>query len=42
MKERIMFVENKTDGDGLTGPSRIGRVRFSKTGKTIYYRGAVS
>jgi len=39
MKTRIMFVENKSDGDGLTGPSRIGRVKFSKTGKTIYYRG---
>lgn len=35
-----MFIENKADGDGLTGPARIGRVSFSKTGKTIYYRGA--
>lgn len=34
---RIMYIECK--GDGLTGPARIGRVRFSKTGKTIYYRG---
>lgn len=34
-----MFIENKSDGDGLTGPARIGRVSFSKTGKTIYYHG---
>lgn len=35
-----MFIENKTTGDGLTGPARIGRVKLSKTGKTIYYKGA--
>ncbi len=35
-----MFIENKSDGDGLTGPARIGRVEFSKTGKTLYYKGA--
>ena len=40
MQERIMYIENKSDGDGLSGVARIGRVRFSKTGKTIYYRGA--
>ena len=32
-----MYIESKADG--LTGPARIGRVTFSKTGKTIYYRG---
>lgn len=32
-----MYVESK--GGGLTGPARIGRVSFSKTGKTIYYQG---
>ena len=37
MKSRIMYVENKSRG--LTGPARIGRVTFSKTGKTLYYRG---
>lgn len=37
MKSRIMYIECK--GDSLTGPARIGRVTFSKTGKTIYYRG---
>jgi len=32
-----MYIELKSDG--LSGPARIGRVRFSKTGKTLYYRG---
>jgi hypothetical protein len=32
-----MYIELKVDG--LTGPARIGRVSFSKTGRTIYYRG---
>jgi hypothetical protein len=35
-RSRIMFIEYK--GDGLTGPARIGRVTFSKTGGTVYYR----
>jgi hypothetical protein len=37
-ERRLMYVENK-DGllDGV--PARIGWVNFSKTGKTIYYRG---
>jgi hypothetical protein len=34
---RIMYIENKS-GDGLSGDARIGRVTFSKTGKTLYYR----
>jgi hypothetical protein len=34
---RIMFIENKSGG--LTGPARIGRVSFSKTGRTLYYQG---
>ena len=37
MKSRIMYIEAK--GDGISGPARIGRVTFSKTGKSIYYRG---
>jgi hypothetical protein len=37
MQSRIMYVEYK--GGGLTGPARIGRVRFSKTGGTLYYAG---
>ena len=32
-----MYIEAK--GGGLTGPARIGRVSFSKSGRTIYYRG---
>ena len=36
MRSRIMYIELKTDG--LAGPSRIGRVTYSKSGKTIFYR----
>jgi hypothetical protein len=38
LKRRLMYVENK-DGsiDGVA--ARIGWVEFSKTGKTVYYRG---
>jgi hypothetical protein len=38
LKARLMYVENK-DGhiDGVA--ARIGWVAFSKTGKTVYYRG---
>jgi hypothetical protein len=34
---RIMYIECKAGS--LTGPARIGRVTFSKTGRTLYYRG---
>lgn len=34
---RIMYVECKAGG--LTGPGRMGRVTFSKTRRTLYYRG---
>lgn len=34
---RIMYIEQKSGS--LTGPARIGRVTFSKTGRTLYYRG---
>ena len=37
MKSRIMYIESKSGR--LTGPGRIGRVAFSKTGSTLYYRG---
>ena len=37
LKERIMYIENKSEG--LSGDARIGRVTFSRTGKTLYYRG---
>ena len=36
-KSEIMYIECKGK-DGIIGPARIGRVSFSKTGKTIYYR----
>ena len=32
-----MYLESKADS--LTGPARIGRVTFSKTGRTLYYGG---
>lgn len=36
-KTRIMYIESKSGS--LNGPARIGRVRFSKTGKTLSYGG---
>jgi hypothetical protein len=32
-----MYIEYK--GGGIVGPARIGKVTFSKTGKSLYYRG---
>ncbi|HZS10305.1 MAG TPA: 1-deoxy-D-xylulose-5-phosphate synthase [Blastocatellia bacterium] len=32
-----MYIEYK--GEGIVGPARIGRVTFSKTGQSVYYRG---
>ncbi len=37
-KTRIMYIELKSDHNDA-GPARIGRVSFSKTGRTIYYQG---
>lgn len=37
-KSRIMWVENK-NGDGIVGSVRIGRVTYSKSGKSVYYKG---
>src|SRR5215510_20186 len=37
MKSRIMYIENKANG--LIGPARIGRITYSKTGRTLYYNG---
>jgi hypothetical protein len=31
-----MYIESKADT--LNGPARIGRVTFSKTGRTLYYK----
>ncbi|MEX2205122.1 MAG: hypothetical protein WEF50_02735 [Myxococcota bacterium] len=33
-----MYIELKS-GHGNSGPARIGRVSFSKTGQTVYYNG---
>jgi len=38
LKSRIMYVEHKS-GQSDCRPAWIGRVFFSKTGKTLYYRG---
>ncbi|MCG8698535.1 MAG: hypothetical protein MI922_10815 [Bacteroidales bacterium] len=35
MNTRIMYIEQKAGN--ITGEAMIGRVKFSKTGKTIYY-----
>ena len=37
MRSRIMYIERKAEG--LSGEARIGRVSFSKRGKTLYYGG---
>ncbi|MFK7971214.1 MAG: 1-deoxy-D-xylulose-5-phosphate synthase [Bacteroidia bacterium] len=37
MKTRIMYIEDKSNG--LTGIARIGKVTFSKTMKSIHYKG---
>ena len=36
-KTRIMYIENKSST--LNGPAQIGRVIYSKTGKSISYKG---
>lgn len=36
---RIMWIENKSAGNGLAGPARIGRVAFSKSGRSLRYAG---
>lgn len=33
-----MYIENKGI-DGISGDARIGRVTFSKSGKSLYYKG---
>jgi len=35
-KTRIMYIEDKSRG--LNGPARIGRVTYSKSGKSLNYR----
>ena len=36
-RSKIMYIESKADG--FEGPAVIGRVYFSKSGKTLYYKG---
>ena len=36
-KTRIMYIERKAES--LNGPARIGRVTFSKSGRTVEYDG---
>lgn len=36
---RIMYIENKDGDGGIVGDARIGRVKFSKSGKSLYYSG---
>ncbi len=36
-RSKVMYIEDKSEG--LEGEARIGRVYFSKSGKTLYYRG---
>jgi hypothetical protein len=38
-RPRIMYIERKAGS--LTGPARIGRVTFNRTGQTIFYRDQV-
>ncbi len=33
-----MYIEYKGD-DGIIGPAKIGRVKFSKSGKSVHYSG---
>jgi hypothetical protein len=35
MKTRVMYIERKDDG--VNGSARIGRVTFSKSGRSLYY-----
>jgi hypothetical protein len=37
-----MYIENKSGENDLIGDARIGRVTFSKTGKSIHYNGKTS
>ena len=43
LSPRIMYIENKSvqpaSQKGGSGPARIGRVTFTKSGKTLFYGG---
>lgn len=36
-RTRIMYIESKSEG--LNGPTKIGRVTFSKSGRSVHYAG---
>jgi len=39
---RVMYIEQKTSGRASLddhGPAKIGKVSFSKTGRTVYFQG---
>ena len=38
MKSRVMYMERKGES-GLVGPARIGRVTFTRTGRSLRYGG---
>lgn len=38
-RSRIMYIEDKSQG--IQGDARIGRVFYSKSGKTLYYQGMI-
>lgn len=38
-RQRIMYIENKSGENDLIGDARIGRMTFSKSGKSIHYKG---
>ena len=38
-RTRIMYIEKKDGESQLTGDARIGRVTFSKSGKSVHYNG---
>ena len=37
MRSRIMYIESKAES--LQGPARIGRVSFSRSGRSVFYQG---
>lgn len=39
MRTRIMYIESKSGENTLIGDAKIGRVAFSKTGKSVHYNG---
>jgi hypothetical protein len=39
MRDRVMYVELKTGHNTDRGPAWISRVRFSKSGRTVYFKG---